>query len=237
MLAKQLDFVVSYHFNQVDGYFNLVIINISSNRQGASLKKREKKKRPWMWQKDLTAPLSPYSETAALAPSALHWRSVCRWIKYRGIKLFGSGFLSSVASALLGNGGPDNTQEMGRYTKGSRGRRHIPVMAVQSAVPQTHPLLLHLSICSSDLCEENPLIIHLGGRRRVLLMSLCHHLGQSNSAFIIIIIWIRIICEYLSYLYVESDLCDDCLQTCEIRPQKSQFHHIVSELLSGGSVM
>lgn len=55
---------------------------------------------------------------------------LCRWIKYRGIKICGSGFLSSVASALLGNCGHDNRpgkqetgEERGWYTKGGEQRK------------------------------------------------------------------------------------------------------------------
>lgn len=52
-----------------------------------------------MQQKDLTAPRSPYSETAPLAPSALQWRAMCQWIKYCGIKLqLGFPFFCSLCS-------------------------------------------------------------------------------------------------------------------------------------------
>lgn len=88
-----------------------------------------------LWHKQLedvteecdSASLSSYWEMSlqsktALTPSTRHWPSSCRWIKYRGIKICGSGFLSSGASALLGNGGPDNKQGMGRCTKREPGR-------------------------------------------------------------------------------------------------------------------
>ena len=51
---------------------------------------------------------------------------LCRWIKYRGIKIGGSGFLSSVASALLGNCGHDNRpgkQETGEGMIHKRGEQ------------------------------------------------------------------------------------------------------------------
>lgn len=52
--------------------------------------------------------------------SLRHGDSVCRWIKYYGIKIYGSGSLSSGASTLPGNGGRDNQQETGWYTKGGK---------------------------------------------------------------------------------------------------------------------
>lgn len=67
-----------------------------------------------------------HSETSLLSQwplSLRHGGSVCRWIKYYGIKICGSGSLSSGASTLPGNGGRDNQQETRWYTKaGKRGK-------------------------------------------------------------------------------------------------------------------
>ncbi len=66
---------------------------------------------------------------------------LCRWIKYHGIKICGSGFLSSVASTLLGNSGHDNRlghrkqEERGWSREGSRGRWHIPMMVHSAWIP------------------------------------------------------------------------------------------------------
>lgn len=87
-----------------------------------------------MWQMLVTAHLSclhiqkwASQPSSAFPPSARRRGSVCRWIKYYGIKICGSGFLSSGASTLPGNGGRDNKQETGWYTEGeSGGRRCIP---------------------------------------------------------------------------------------------------------------